>query len=287
MQRLWRRAALLAGFTIYSHCVKPTTIAEAASDAPLISATTAASTPLWGRDTVLRRIQAAAGTPSTEFGQQSVPITVVLGHWEATEDASKVALDALQQYSTDVVFSGGDGIEAGTESAQEMPLVARGVASLSPKLHLAFQHVHYLRPTSLYHPNTLFLPHKAFDCNHRAVHSGFTGTPDSPLAVGALADQLDLLEILSQLTAVQPTFVFMGGGKTALAELIALHNGKHKGIVKGTRIVVFRSIPAKNRPTELSLVEQEATKLAALTQASTWVVQENDISKGAIVFIKT
>ena len=230
MQRLWRRAALVAGFTVYSHCVKPT-MADAASDAPLISATTAASTPLWGRDTVLRRIQAAAGTPS-ECGQQPVPITVVLGHWEATEDASKVALNALQQYSTAVVFSGGDGIEAGTESVQEMPLVARGVMSLSPKLHLAFQHVHYLSPTSLYHPNTLFLPHKAFDCNHRAVHSGFTGTPDSPLAVGALADQLDLLETFSQLTAVKPTFVFMGGGKTALAELIALHNGKHKGIVK-------------------------------------------------------
>ena len=68
---------------------------------------------------------------------------------------------------------------------------------------------------------------------------------------------------------VRPTFIFLGGGKTAAAEFVALINTKHEG-VRDCRLIVFCGIPSKNYPDALSLVEVEARKVVDEAQPATW-----------------
>jgi hypothetical protein len=142
-----------------------------------ISAVTAASTPLWDCAAILRRIATETPPPGP---QTPLPLTVVLGHWSVTEEVAARALTALRGFRSQLVFSGGDAVQMGPTGAEEAPLVARGVASLEPALHLAFQHVHYLQPQLAYPPCTLFVPHMAFDEAGAKVHSGFTGPTTAP-----------------------------------------------------------------------------------------------------------
>jgi len=239
-------------------CFAHTSNAHSLPETQLITSCEATRTPLWDRRSITTRITALVAAGQRE-SRPVLPITIVLGHWEATDSGASAALSELQRYKADLLFTGGDGIEA--DSQNDAPLVARAVLALSPRLHLAFQHVHHLKPQLLYHPNTVFLPHMAFDRENRAMHSGFEGPRESPRVLGALADQLQFIEELQQEFTVHPTFVFLGGGKTAAAELVALYHVKHKAIQQWCQLVVVKGIPAKSRPKELSLVEQETVAL--------------------------
>jgi len=215
----------------------------------------------------------------------SLSVLTVLGHWEATPESSVRALQVLRKRwpGADVVFSGGDAVSAGAYSLEDAPLVAQAVLALDPTVHLAFQHVHYLTPKSLYHRNTMFLPHKSFDSNHRPLHSGYIGSWQRPTPVGALADQLRLLARLHEIFQIQATFVFLGGGKTAAAELVALHKTNHRGLVKGCQLVILTGIPSKARASDLSLVEQEAMVLAAEENSEWTCYRESE--HGLIIFV--